>query len=215
MANEAKTMQLFRKMLTAHGYFDNKEITVEEQQSDDKKLQKLLQNASKVGVGKGYPDFIISSTKHPELIIVVECKADVARQQSVSLDCYRDYAVDGALLYASFLAKEYDVIAIGISGENDRHYALDAYIQLHGERTVHPYFEHNNLLDFDYECMLINNSIRLKDITIFEFAHTEECLTAQFARIVCKVGTFHMFSFSNRPPSKILGFFKIATNISG
>ena len=149
MANEAKTMQLFRKMLTAHGYFDNKEITVEEQQSDDKKLQKLLQNASKVGVGKGYPDFIISSTKHPELIIVVECKADVARQQSVSLDCYRDYTVDGALLYASFLAKEYDVIAIGISGENDRHYALDAYIQLHGERTVHPYFEHNNLLDFD------------------------------------------------------------------
>ena len=63
--------------------------------------------------------------------------------------------------------------------------------------------------------MLIDNSIRLKDITIFEFAHTEECLTAQFVRIVCKVGTFHMFSFSNRPPSKILGFFKIATNISG
>lgn len=149
MANEAKTMQLFRKMLKQNGYLDDRDICVEEQQSDDKRIAKLLQNASKVGVGKGFPDFIISSRRHPETVIIVECKADVARQRSATLDSYRDYAVDGALLYASFLAKEFDVIAIGFSGESERLYELDAFIQLQGERGAHPYFEHNSLLDFN------------------------------------------------------------------
>lgn len=148
MANEAKTMQLFRKLLKGCGYFSDKDIVVEEQQSDDKRIQKLLQNASKTGFGKGYPDFIITSSKYSDLVIVVECKADVAYQKSTTLDSYRDYAVDGALLYASFLAKEYDVIAIGFSGESEHNYALDAYIQLQGERKAYPYFEHNSLLDF-------------------------------------------------------------------
>lgn len=141
-------MQLFRKLLKGCGYFSDKDIVVEEQQSDDKRIQKLLQNASKTGFGKGYPDFIITSSKYPELVIVVECKADVACQKSSTLDSYRDYAVDGALLYASFLAKEYDVIAIGFSGESERLYALDAYIQLQGDRRSYPYFERNSLLDF-------------------------------------------------------------------
>lgn len=35
-------MQLFRKLLKEQGYYDSKEITVEEQQSDDKKIQKLM-----------------------------------------------------------------------------------------------------------------------------------------------------------------------------
>lgn len=35
-------------------------------------------------------------------MIVVECKAEVAKQKSATLDSFKDYAVDGALLYASF-----------------------------------------------------------------------------------------------------------------
>ena len=149
MANEAKTTQLFRKLLKENGYYDSRDIVVEEQQSDDKKIQRLLMNASKSGLGKGYPDFIITSRQHSDMMIVVECKPDVAKQKSESLDSYRDYAVDGALLYSSFLSKEYDVVAIGFSGESERTCELDAYIQLRGERATHPYFEHNRLLDFD------------------------------------------------------------------
>ena len=149
MSNEARTCQMFRSLLRAAGYYDNGDVRVEEQQSDNKRIAKLLQNASKAGTGKGYPDFIITSGAHPDLVLVVECKADVRRHESTSHDAYKDYAVDGALLYASFLSREYDVIAIGFSGEREIDFRLSHYLQLKGEREAHPFFEPGKLLDFD------------------------------------------------------------------
>lgn len=147
MANEAKTSQLFRKLLKNKGYYDDKDIIVEEQQTDDKKLAKLLLNASKSGAGKGYPDFIITCGRYQGLVILVECKADTRMQVSETLDSYKDYAVDGALLYASFVSKEYDVIAIGFSGEKESLYEISHYIQLSGERDSHKLFNDGELLD--------------------------------------------------------------------
>lgn len=149
MANEAKTSRLFRKLLKEKGYDDDKDIIVEEQQTDNKKLAKLLQNASKSGAGKGFPDFIITCGRYPDLVIVVECKADTKYHESATLDSYREYAIDGALLYASFLSKEYDVIAIGFSGEKESLTRLSHYIQLNGEKDYHPYFNEGELLDMD------------------------------------------------------------------
>lgn len=149
MANEAKTSRLFRKLLKEKGYDDDKDIIVEEQQTDNKKLAKLLQNASKSGAGKGFPDFIITCGRYPDLVIVVECKADTKFHESATLDSYREYAIDGALLYASFLSKEYDVIAIGFSGEKESLTRLSHYIQLNGEKDYHPYFNEGELLDMD------------------------------------------------------------------
>lgn len=149
MANEAKTSQIFRRLLKAKGYYDDKTVAIEEQQSDNKKINKLLQNASKSGLGKGFPDFIITCSRFPGLIIVVECKADTKRHESETKESYRDYAVDGALLYASFLSKEYDVIAIGFSGENDSLTELTHYLQLQEEAEYHKYFHDGELLDFD------------------------------------------------------------------
>lgn len=140
MANEAKTMNLFRELLRQRGYYDDPTICVEEQASDNKKVQKLLKCASKSGLGKGYPDFIITSSKYPNLIIVVECKAEISRQKSATVDNFKDYAVDGTLLYASFLAKEYDVIAIGFSGEKKNLTCLEHYIQIAKTTKAHPYF---------------------------------------------------------------------------
>lgn len=149
MANEAKTSQLFRKLLDTKGYYNDKDIIVEEQQSENKKINKLLQNASKVGTGKGYPDFIITCARYPELVIVVECKADIKKHESATHDSYRDYAVDGALLYSSFLAKEFDVIAIGFSGERKSLFELSHYIQLHEEKDSHQLYRDGVLLDID------------------------------------------------------------------
>ena len=149
MANEAKTSQLFRKLLKERGYYDNNDIIVEEQQTDNKKLAKLLQNASKSGAGKGFPDFIITCGRYPDLVIVVECKADTKFHESATLDSYREYAIDGALLYASFLSKEYDVIAIGFSGEKESLTRLSHYIQLNGEKDYHPLFNEGELVDMD------------------------------------------------------------------
>lgn len=41
MSNEAKTSAIFRKMLIKQGYYDNPDIVVEEQQSDNAKIHKL------------------------------------------------------------------------------------------------------------------------------------------------------------------------------
>ena len=158
MANEAKTMNLFRDLLRKKGYYDDKNIIVEEQASDNKKIQKLLKNASKAGLGQGFPDFIITSSKNTNLVIVVECKAEVAKQKSATLDSFKDYAVDGALLYASFLAKEYDVIAIGYSGEEKSLTYLEHYLQICKTNKPYPYFNDEVLSFADYSDGL-NSSI--------------------------------------------------------
>ena len=141
--------QLFRKLLKEKGYDDDKDVIVEEQQTDNKKLAKLLQNASKSGAGKGFPDFIITCGRYPDLVILVECKADTKFHESATLDSYREYAIDGALLYASFVSKEYDVIAIGFSGEKTSLTRLSHYIQLNGEKEYHQLFNEGELLDID------------------------------------------------------------------
>ncbi len=140
MGNEAKTENLVREYLRKQGYYANPDIIVEEKKSDNPKINKLLKNASKKGSGAGYPEFIISSKIHSEFIIVVECKADILKHISKTMDCYADYAVDGALLYASFLAKEYDVLAIGASGETVNDRRISHYLYLKGANRYYSIF---------------------------------------------------------------------------
>ncbi|MCM1134272.1 MAG: SAM-dependent methyltransferase [Clostridium sp.] len=141
MANEAKTSAFFRELLRAANYYDDNDVVIEEQKSDNVKIDKLLKNASKRGNKRGYPDFILYSKKFPELIIVVEAKADINRHVSETMDNYADYAVDGALLYASFLAREFDVLAIGVSGEEKDKLRLSHYLHLKEEKTAYPIFD--------------------------------------------------------------------------
>ena len=141
MANEAKTSIIFRELLRKAKYYDDADTIVEEQKSDNAKIDSLMKNASKRGNKNGFPDFIIYSKKYPELIIVVEAKADINRHISNTMDHYADYAVDGALLYASFLSKEFDVLAIGVSGEYTDKFRISHYLQLKEEKTAHPIFD--------------------------------------------------------------------------
>ena len=114
MANERKTEIITRDHFSKFLDF----IYIEEQRSDNPKIDKLLKSASKKGGGKGYPEFIISYKTNPDLLIVIECKADVTKHESKDRDKYADFSVDGALLYASYLSKGFDVLAIAVSGEN-------------------------------------------------------------------------------------------------
>lgn len=141
MANEAKTYAIFRNMLRSKGYYDDKDVVVEEQKSDNAKIDKLLKNASKKGNRNGYPDFILYSKAYPELIIVVEAKADINKHESETRDSYAEYAVDGALLYASFLSKEFDVLAIGISGEEEHRFKMSHYLHLKDDKKAYPLFD--------------------------------------------------------------------------
>lgn len=148
--NERKTENLLRDMLQKSFYFDSDDILVEEQKSDSPRINKLLRNASKKGNGCGYPEFIISSKKNSEFVIVIECKADVRKHQSKTLDKYAEFAVDGVKLYSSFLSKEYDVLAIAISGEESTNIQISHFLQLKGTHGSFPYFGNKILPLNDY-----------------------------------------------------------------
>ena len=148
MTNERITENIVRKFLTKNGYFKNKDIVVEEQKSDFALINKLLSNASKKGTGKGYPEFIIRSKEHSDFLIVIECKADQKKHESHSLDKYSEYAIDGVLLYASFLAKEFDVLSIAVSGQSEKELKVSHFIQLKGTRKNHVFLG-NDILSLD------------------------------------------------------------------
>lgn len=145
MANERKTENIVRK------HFDKfTDIVIEEQKSDNIKISKLLKNASKKGDRHGSPEFIISYTDNSDFIIVVECKHDNKKHESKTGDKYADYAVDGVLLYASFLAKEYDVLAIAVSGETKAELKVSHYLHLKNEAKAVPIFADKLLPTSDY-----------------------------------------------------------------
>lgn len=144
MANERKTENIVRN----HFNRFSKNCLIEEQRSDSPKIQKLLKNASKKGNNAGYPEFIIQIFDHSDFIIVIECKANIKKHQSKSLDKFGSYAVDDALLYASFLSKEYDVLAIAVSGETTKELKVSHFLHLKGENKAVEKFD-NKLLDLE------------------------------------------------------------------
>ena len=132
MANERKTEVIVRN------HFNQflGEIKIEEQQSEILNIDKLLKTASKKGSGKGYPEFLITYNINSNILIVIECKAEITKHQSKTNDKYSEFAVDGVLLYASYLSKDFDVIAIAVSGENKNNIKVSHFLHLRGERKA-------------------------------------------------------------------------------
>lgn len=152
MVNEAKTEILVRKILDKckEDFEDDDKnfVIIEEKKSDNPTINKLLKTASKrLGSGAGYPEFIITFPNR-ELIIAIECKADIKKHKSKNLDKYSEYACDGALLYSSYLSKEFNVISIGASGETSQELLIDNFIQIKGEKTARN-LNINKIYDFE------------------------------------------------------------------
>lgn len=118
MANERITEGFVRDHFKDDVLFTS--IKWEEQRSSIKRIQELLRGESKgKGKGNGCPEFILSFPTNSNYVIVVECKAMVKDHESVSRDDAVKYAVDGVLHYAKALSKEYNVIAIAVSGQTE------------------------------------------------------------------------------------------------
>lgn len=111
-------------------------VTIEEQKSENPRIEKLLKNASKKGNGVGKPEFIITFHDVTDLIIVIECKADTKKHESKNRDNPIDYAVDGVLLYSEYLSKEFDVISIAVSGQNKSNLKISNFLQIHNSHNV-------------------------------------------------------------------------------
>ena len=103
-------------------------IKSEEQKTSIAKAKKCLSNASKKQTGgKGYPEFLITFPALPDDIIVVECKADVKFHESTHRSDPSGYAVDGAIHYSSFLSKQYNVIALAVSGTTEKEMKVSSF----------------------------------------------------------------------------------------
>jgi len=155
--NERKTENIVRKHFDKFANIIIEDI--EEQKSDNPKIDKLLKNASKKGDGAGYPDFIITYKNNSDFVIVVECKPDITKHVSKTKDKYSTYAVDGVLLYASFLSKEFDVLAIAVSGENAQELKTSHFLLLKGT---------NKAID------LFSNKLLAPDVYFTGYTHSPE-----------------------------------------
>lgn len=135
LRNERITEGLVREAFRDLDYFNaDSNVRVEEQKSSIADVSRLLKSASKTGgKGGGSPEFIVSSLDVPDIILVVECKSDVRRHESDNHDRPVDFAVDGVLLYAGALARNYHVIAVAVSGMDEDSLQVSTFLHARGE----------------------------------------------------------------------------------
>lgn len=144
--NERKTENIVR----THFELFKDLVHIEEQSSDIPKINKLLQTASKKGTAHGRPEFIITFKNNQDLLILIECKASATKHESKNRDKYSEFAVDGVLLYASYLAKDFDVLAIAVSGETKQSLNISHFLHLRNERKAVEIFSNKLLPVQDY-----------------------------------------------------------------
>lgn len=134
MANERITENLVRDQLRALGYYSaDSDIRIEEQKSETEAIKRLLRTAGKSGKGgHGAPEFVISAASTPDFLVLIECKANVRDHESATYDDPVGCAVDGALHYAKFLSKEFNVIAVAVSGQTRPQLKVSTFIHTRG-----------------------------------------------------------------------------------
>jgi len=136
--NERVTENLVRDSLRQLGYFqDDSDLVVEEQTSLVKAVNLALKNAGKAGKGgRGAPEFIITDPNTPDFLLIVECKASTSFHQSVDRSRPVDFAVDGVLHYAKYLSKDYNVIAIAVSGTSKNGMLVSSFLHTKGAASA-------------------------------------------------------------------------------
>lgn len=128
MDNERITEGFVRDHFKSDPLFGS--VRFDEQKTSLAKAKLCLSKASKKQTGNtGYPEFIISFPALPDDIIVVECKADAKSHKSELGDDPSSYAVDGVLHYSAFLAQEYNVISIAVSGGSLEKLKISSFFQ--------------------------------------------------------------------------------------
>jgi type I restriction enzyme M protein len=172
MTNERITEDIVRSHFKNDPLF--KSIKLEEQKSFSKRIIDLLQTSSKKGNGIGRPEFIISfPTSNLDYVIVIECKADVKYHRSKKLDNPEGYAVDGVLHYAKNLSREFDVVAIAISGQTKVELKTSHFLWSNGDTEYKELTEDKDLLAINDYLKLFNNeqfSANLKNVDIIRKA---------------------------------------------
>ncbi|MCI9533967.1 MAG: N-6 DNA methylase [Lachnospiraceae bacterium] len=211
MVSEATTKGLVRdKIKSISGYPDSQNkmqdgvIWYAEESykgTKDEWLINCFQKASKKQsyAEKGIPDFTIVK-EDSGCIAVIECKPETKDQNRFddALDYIgkgygnsaetQKYAVDGALWYASFLKDKFDVIAIGISGQNEIDFRITSFIVPKGCEDKDVIL----LEDKGYQDGLVSIEDYEKDIDIAlnRFAETREDITRRLRAYTLQCANF-------------------------
>ena len=132
-------------------------FVIERHNTNSNRVKLALKGASKRNTGKtGFPDFIIRK-RNSSLLIVIECKPDTKYHASASLNKAESHAVDGALHYAEFLSKSFDVLAIGVSGIDETNLIISGYLCLK-DSGADPVLLTESLLTLDEYAALVFKS---------------------------------------------------------
>lgn len=192
MSVEKKTDYLVLNELINKGYTNaNLDCIIEgvhvwAEVPDYDKIKDVFKNASKQKTGEvGKPEFIIYNEKE-EMLIVIENKRDTSKHiYTENIEAKVDqYAVNGALWYASFAKEKYDVIAIAISGSDYENIIIDTFVWKKGIETfsnlnIHEIMRMSNYIDILNDVEHIESDVEQQKTllneakTINEFMHND------------------------------------------
>ena len=219
MANERITEEFVRDYFKSDAQF--KSIKFEEQKSNNKTINGLLNGQSKTGgKGNGFPEFILSFPTDSRYLIVVECKASPTKHESQNRNNPKDYAVDGVLHYTKALSSEFDVIAIGVSGETKTELQVSHFLWKKGANNyteldkdkkllpIHDYldvFDNVTFRDNFYTSDIISKAIELnEEFQAYSIPEMVRCTVVSAILLALIHKPFHT-SFEIYPNSNSLG----------
>lgn len=164
-------------------------------------LYKVFSKATKNQTlkSRGTPDFTITLDES-DVIIVIECKGSVDDHSMFKdpNDYLRygygnpgeteKYAINGALWYASFLKSDYDVIAIGVSGQTQAETKVTSYVWPKGGDISEIALLENGYLDDSI--VSIKQYEKDIEIALNRFAATKEAVRKELRRYTLACANF-------------------------
>jgi len=148
---------------------------------------------------KGTPDFIVTK-EDSSVIVVIECKGDIAHHSSQSDSIAfkysgygtpaetEAYAINGALWYATFLNDRYDVIAVGVSGQIEAACRVTSFVLPRGGKI-----EDIELLEDEYLSGALVSIVQYEkdvDVVLDRFAGTEAAIKKELRRYTLTCANF-------------------------
>lgn len=210
-ASEATTKGLtVEKLKNIDGYPSNQNIKVDGitwfkedsyKGTEYKWLYKVFSKATKKQTlkSKGTPDFTVTLEKS-NIIIVIECKGDTDEHSMFdnpkSYIRYgygtpnetEKYAINGALWYASFLKSDYDVVAIGISGQTQAEAKVTSFVWPKGGEISDIALLENGYLDDSI--VSIKQYEKDIEIALNRFSATQDAVRKELRRYTLSCANF-------------------------
>lgn len=164
-------------------------------------LYKVFSKATKKQTLKtrGTPDFTITLDKS-DVIIIIECKGssddhsmfedpnDYLKYGYGSSSETEKYAINGALWYASFLKSDYDVVAIGVSGQTQAETKVTSYVWPKGGEITDIALLENGYLD--NSIVSIRQYEKDIEVALNRFASTKEAVRKELRRYTLACANF-------------------------